>query len=231
MHRLATAIQQPCSTSGRGPAAGQRTRIPHGRRPPAPRAPTEQAARSACSRSRGSLDTTGGARDPWRLHAAPPVRTSVIELPATPPANSHGGSDEEYGDDGDAGSQDPSVTFVSLVDGTYTVRGQMRLDLPADLVYDLLTDYASCPRVFSNIAASETLTADDGSLRLRQVRPRAASVRGPAPMHVLPHAACMYAAYPTAQAPRMRGTRHMTARDTTHVGSPPVTPRPPYVSI
>lgn len=56
----------------------------------------------------------------------------------------------------------PQVAFVSLADGVFTVRGSLRLDISPDAIYELLTDYASCQRVFKNIASSEVIHTEAG---------------------------------------------------------------------
>ncbi|GFR44629.1 hypothetical protein Agub_g5917, partial [Astrephomene gubernaculifera] len=56
----------------------------------------------------------------------------------------------------------PDVSFVSLVKGKYTVFGRIRLRAPASAVYALLTDHGNCHRVFSNVASSEVVTAEEG---------------------------------------------------------------------
>lgn len=96
----------------------------------------------------------------------------VVQTPA-PAAHASGEEDDEEEEDADgphgAGvSGRPDVAFVSLVGGMYTVRGRLRLDVPADAVYGLLTDYGSSHRVFDNIAGSTTVYAADGSLQLVQ---------------------------------------------------------------
>ncbi|KAG2448905.1 hypothetical protein HYH02_006253 [Chlamydomonas schloesseri] len=63
----------------------------------------------------------------------------------------------------------PEVVFVSLVDGKYTVQGRLLLRAPASEVYELLTDYAGCHTVFSNIAASQVLTGPDGGKQVEQL--------------------------------------------------------------
>ncbi len=62
-----------------------------------------------------------------------------------------------YDDDLARNPGTPQVAFVSLADGVFTVRGSLSLDISPDAIYELLTDYASCQRVFKNIASSEVI--------------------------------------------------------------------------
>ncbi|KAF6255289.1 hypothetical protein COO60DRAFT_1641630 [Scenedesmus sp. NREL 46B-D3] len=49
-----------------------------------------------------------------------------------------------------------------------TVRGVMHVAAEADLVYQILTDYDSCSRVFRNIADTETQFTPEGGKRVVQ---------------------------------------------------------------
>ncbi|KAG2432821.1 hypothetical protein HXX76_008555 [Chlamydomonas incerta] len=88
---------------------------------------------------------------------------------------SHDDDDDDDDDEldfeqhGQARRQRPEVAFVSLVDGKYTVRGRLLLRAPAAEVYQLLTDYAGCHRVFSNIAASQVVAGPDGGKQVEQL--------------------------------------------------------------
>eukprot|EP00198_Chlamydomonas_reinhardtii_P001001 XP_001690336.1 predicted protein [Chlamydomonas reinhardtii] len=107
--------------------------------------------------------------------------TTVLEAPpATPRTHmlEEQGSHASYDDDDDEDlelqheqerQQRPEVAFVSLVDGKYTVRGRLLLRAPASEAYELLTDYAGCHRVFSNIAASDVVVGPDGGKRVEQI--------------------------------------------------------------
>jgi hypothetical protein len=63
---------------------------------------------------------------------------------------------------------DPTVEFIGVISGMQTVRGSLDLDADAEMVYGLLTDYASCSRVFRNIATS-TVQFSEGRKQVLQV--------------------------------------------------------------
>ena len=63
---------------------------------------------------------------------------------------------------------EPTVEFIGVVSGMQTVKGSLDLDADARVVYDLLTDYPSCSRVFRNIATS-TLQYSEGRKQVLQV--------------------------------------------------------------
>jgi len=64
---------------------------------------------------------------------------------------------------------EPSVDFIGVLDGMQTVKGVLHVPVDAALVYDVLTDYDSCSRVFRNIAATRTILSNEGSKQLVQV--------------------------------------------------------------
>ena len=63
---------------------------------------------------------------------------------------------------------DPTVDFIGTIRGMQTVRGSLDLDADAGLVYDLLTDYDSCSRIFRNVASS-TVQYSEGRKQVLQV--------------------------------------------------------------
>lgn len=64
---------------------------------------------------------------------------------------------------------DTVIEFLGVNNGMQTVRGVLHVAADADLVYDMLTDYDRCARVFRNIVTSETKLFDDGSKQVLQV--------------------------------------------------------------
>lgn len=66
-------------------------------------------------------------------------------------------------------SDDCGAEFLSAERGLFTVRGYLRVAAPAGLVYDVLTDYDACPRVFSGIEDSSVVRREP-SLEVMQVR-------------------------------------------------------------
>ncbi|GLI66429.1 hypothetical protein VaNZ11_010227 [Volvox africanus] len=118
-----------------------------------------------------------------RLRASPAATTQQVlaesvgagpPYPFKPCIDAHDGNDDddnEYnaGPGPRSSSQVGSdVSFVSLVDGKYTVRGQLLLPASAPRVFALLTDYEGCHRVFGNIAASEVTQSAEGGLQVVQ---------------------------------------------------------------
>lgn len=75
-------------------------------------------------------------------------------------------------DDSDAGGQHPppAVEFLGVLNEMQTVRGVLQTPADPDLVYNILTDYDSCSRVFRNISGSQTLFTDAGDKQVIQVR-------------------------------------------------------------
>jgi hypothetical protein len=65
--------------------------------------------------------------------------------------------------------QEPAVDFLGVVDGMQTARGIVHTAVDADHVYQLLTDYDSCPRVFRSVARSQTLQTGNGGKQIIQV--------------------------------------------------------------
>ncbi|EFJ41841.1 hypothetical protein VOLCADRAFT_107511 [Volvox carteri f. nagariensis] len=103
------------------------------------------------------------------------VQQLLVEIPETSrPASA---ADDEDLDELEAGpgpqssgSAGPDVSFVSLVDGKYTVRGTLLLPASAAQVYGMLTDYENCHRVFRNIASSQVVRPAAGSVGLQVVQ-------------------------------------------------------------
>jgi hypothetical protein len=58
---------------------------------------------------------------------------------------------------------------LGVVNGMQTARGIVHTAVDADHVYQLLTDFDSCPRVFRSVARSRTLQTDDGGKQVIQV--------------------------------------------------------------
>lgn len=65
--------------------------------------------------------------------------------------------------------QQPTVDFLGVLNDMQTVRGILETAADPDLVYDILTDHDSCPRVFRNICGSETLLTEAGDKQVIQV--------------------------------------------------------------
>jgi hypothetical protein len=65
--------------------------------------------------------------------------------------------------------QQPTVDFLGVLNDMQTVRGILETAADPDLVYDILTDHDSCPRVFRNICGSETLLTESGHKQVIQV--------------------------------------------------------------
>lgn len=65
--------------------------------------------------------------------------------------------------------QQPTVDFLGVLNDMQTVRGILETAVDPDLVYDILTDHDSCPRVFRNICGSETLLTEAGDKQVIQV--------------------------------------------------------------
>lgn len=65
--------------------------------------------------------------------------------------------------------QEPAVDFLGVVDGMQTARGIVHTAVDADHVYQLLTDYDSCFRVFRSVARSQTLQTGNGGKQIIQV--------------------------------------------------------------
>ncbi|GLC36665.1 hypothetical protein PLESTB_000128000 [Pleodorina starrii] len=108
---------------------------------------------------------------------AAPTETAqqvLVQEPEARPYPAAGDDDDdedcapEAGPGPRSGGPGPDVSFVSLVDGKYTVRGRLVLPVPASRVYALLTDYGGCNRVFANIAASEVVRSEEGGLQVVQ---------------------------------------------------------------
>ncbi|GIL79332.1 hypothetical protein Vretifemale_8717 [Volvox reticuliferus] len=94
-----------------------------------------------------------------------------LPYPVKSLTDTHDDNDCEAGPGPRSSSQiGPDVSFVSLVDGKYTVRGQLLLPVSAPRVFTLLTDYEGCHRVFGNIAGSEVIRSKEGGLQVVQVR-------------------------------------------------------------
>jgi hypothetical protein len=59
--------------------------------------------------------------------------------------------------------EEPDIEFLGVLnDGMQTVRGVLHVAAEADLVYQILTDYDSCSRVFRNIAETQTVFTPGG---------------------------------------------------------------------
>lgn len=69
----------------------------------------------------------------------------------------------------DEGVQQPSIDFLGVLNDMQTVRGILQTAADPDLVYDILTDYDSCSRVFRNISGSQTVFTDAGDKQVIQV--------------------------------------------------------------
>lgn len=65
--------------------------------------------------------------------------------------------------------QQPSVEFLGVLKDMQTVKGVIHTAAAPDLVFDILTDYDSCSRVFRNISGSQTLFTDAGDKQVIQV--------------------------------------------------------------
>lgn len=66
--------------------------------------------------------------------------------------------------------QQPTVEFLGVLRDMQTVKGVLQTAADPDLVFDILTDYDSCSRVFRNISGSQTLFTDAGEKQVIQVR-------------------------------------------------------------
>lgn len=77
-------------------------------------------------------------------------------------------------------SQKPSIDFLGVLNDMQTVRGVLETAADPDLVYDVLTDYDSCSRVFRNISGSQTLFSEAGQKQVVQVSSRLCSLKRPA---------------------------------------------------
>jgi len=73
-------------------------------------------------------------------------------------------------------SQKPSIDFLGVLNDMQTVRGVLETAADPDLVYDVLTDYDSCSRVFRNISGSQTLFSEAGQKQIVQVSLRLCSL-------------------------------------------------------
>jgi hypothetical protein len=65
--------------------------------------------------------------------------------------------------------QQPTIDFLGVLNDMQTVRGTLQTPADPDLVYDILTDYDSCSRVFRNISGSQTLFTEAGGKQIIQV--------------------------------------------------------------
>jgi hypothetical protein len=66
--------------------------------------------------------------------------------------------------------EEPNIEFLGVLnDGMQTVRGVLHVAAEADLVYQILTDYDSCSRVFRNIAETQTVFTPEGGKQVVQV--------------------------------------------------------------
>jgi hypothetical protein len=74
----------------------------------------------------------------------------------------------------------PSVAYRGLVDGKYTVSGELMASASAEEIFSILTDYDASGRIFENISSSQ-VTQQGGKLVLIQVGAGAGA--GPAPTH------------------------------------------------
>eukprot|EP00775_Hariotina_reticulata_P013851 gene13851-13973_t len=63
---------------------------------------------------------------------------------------------------------EPTVDFIGVLDGMQTVKGVLHVPADAALVYDVLTNYDSCSRVFRNIADTRTVFSNEGNKQLVQ---------------------------------------------------------------
>lgn len=62
------------------------------------------------------------------------------------------------------------MEFVGVVNDMQTARGFItNTQADPDLVYRILTDYDSCPRVFRSVARSRTVLTQDGGKQVLQV--------------------------------------------------------------
>lgn len=65
--------------------------------------------------------------------------------------------------------EEPDIEFMGVLnDGMQTVRGVLHVAADADLVYNILTDYDSCARVFRNIADTKTVFTPEGGKQVVQ---------------------------------------------------------------
>jgi hypothetical protein len=70
-------------------------------------------------------------------------------------------------------AQEPSVEFLGVVNDMQTARGFITTtQAEPDLVYQILSDYDSCPRVFRSVARSETVETPQGVKQVLQVGER-----------------------------------------------------------
>jgi hypothetical protein len=78
----------------------------------------------------------------------------------------------------------PSVDFLGVVNDMQTARGFItNAHADPDLVYQILSDYDSCPRVFRSVARSETVETPDGRKQVLQVGAAPVAVSLTAALH------------------------------------------------
>lgn len=66
-------------------------------------------------------------------------------------------------------SSEPSVDFLGVVNDMQTARGIVHTPISPGHVYELLTNYEQCPRVFRSVASSQTLQTEAGGKQVVQV--------------------------------------------------------------
>lgn len=77
----------------------------------------------------------------------------------------------------DGSTQQPSVDFLGVVNDMQTAKGFIHTAADPSLVYDILSDYDSCPRVFRSVASSQTVFTEAGGKQIIQVKPAVAAVK------------------------------------------------------
>lgn len=81
-------------------------------------------------------------------------------------------------------TQEPSVDFLGVVNDMQTARGFItNAQADPDLVYQILSDYDSCPRVFRSVARSETVETPEGGKQVLQVGTAPVAVTFTAALH------------------------------------------------
>jgi hypothetical protein len=66
-------------------------------------------------------------------------------------------------------SSELSVDFLGVVNDMQTARGIVHTPISPDHVYDLLSNYDQCPRVFRSVGSSQTLQNEAGGKQVLQV--------------------------------------------------------------
>jgi hypothetical protein len=81
-------------------------------------------------------------------------------------------------------TQEPSVDFLGVVNDMQTARGFItNAQADPDQVYQILSDYDSCPRVFRSVARSETVETPEGGKQVLQVGTAPVAVTFTAALH------------------------------------------------